>query len=107
MVSPTPRLIDLITQGIAQMQENDVETLYDREFARDILQQAQSLTNNQKQIQFRISSFVHPSPEPTLGPVSGGSHPTMGFCMTLSTKCCEILEFVTPAFALWNNMVSM
>ena len=59
MVSPTPRLIDLITQGITQTQGDNPEVLYDRDFARDILEHSNSLTGPQKKhLENSLESYV-------------------------------------------------
>lgn len=48
MVSPTPRLIDLISEGIAQTVHADDQIQYDREFARDIFSHSTELTETQR-----------------------------------------------------------
>lgn len=58
--APTPALLDLISEGIAQTPTAESDTLYDRDFALDILQHAQSLTENQKEhLESALESYVN------------------------------------------------
>jgi len=56
---PRTPLIDLISQGITETTTQSGAPLYDREFARDILQHSKSLNSNQKEhLESALESYV-------------------------------------------------
>jgi hypothetical protein len=58
--APRTSLIDLISEGITQTPTATDDTLYDREFALDILQHSNSLNSNQKEhLESALESYVN------------------------------------------------
>ena len=58
--SPTPALLDLISDGISETHHADDDNLYDREFARQILKSTDTLTEKQKEhLERSLHSYVN------------------------------------------------